>query len=289
MYIQLPYYYYIYTRNICKTRSAYHEETLTGNARRELVVYRVLRPYITTGLPQGVVRSSHRWLQGPHPLTGLWQAGRITSPGRRDYYMARENGCACRYTNRRNRSLGRHASEICLWSKQELLRRERFLAGPQPQKVCDMSAGVTKNHWKTGVEAWISRHVELYYITSITSQYITTCHEIGLCTSTRQSPGTQQNYWRSIRIVLRDAETCVRLRSAGAATWWWCEKFSCWEGEPQRRLTNTTMLLHNFTISRFSTTGTFYAETRERRYYQDSLDIQDPIAIAELLENYYSK
>jgi len=38
-----------------------------------------------------------------------------------------------------------------------------------------------------------------------------------------------------------NAEMCVRLRSVGAATWWWCEKFSCWEGEPQRRLTNTTI------------------------------------------------
>ena len=38
-----------------------------------------------------------------------------------------------------------------------------------------------------------------------------------------------------------NAETCVRLRGVGAAMWWWCEKFSCWEGEPQRRLTNTTI------------------------------------------------
>ena len=41
----------------CKTRLACHEETLTGIAKRELVVYRVLRPYITIGLPQGKVRS----------------------------------------------------------------------------------------------------------------------------------------------------------------------------------------------------------------------------------------
>jgi len=32
----------------CKTRSAYYKETPIGNAKQELVVYRVLRPYITT-------------------------------------------------------------------------------------------------------------------------------------------------------------------------------------------------------------------------------------------------
>ena len=55
----------------CKTRSACHEETLTGITKQELMVYRVLRPYITTSLPRGEVRSSHCWLQGPHPLAGL--------------------------------------------------------------------------------------------------------------------------------------------------------------------------------------------------------------------------
>lgn len=56
---------------LCKTRSAYHEETLTGNAKREPEVCWELRPYITAGIPWGVVRSSHCWLQGPHPFTGL--------------------------------------------------------------------------------------------------------------------------------------------------------------------------------------------------------------------------
>src|SRR6266566_1441285 len=42
----------------CKTRSACHEETLTGIAKQELVVYRVLRPYIITGLLRGEVHSS---------------------------------------------------------------------------------------------------------------------------------------------------------------------------------------------------------------------------------------
>ena len=51
-----------HTAPSCKTRSACHEETLTGNAKRELAVYRVSRPYITTSLPRGVVRSSHCWL-----------------------------------------------------------------------------------------------------------------------------------------------------------------------------------------------------------------------------------
>ena len=41
---------------------------------------------------------------------------------------------------------------------------------------------VRENYWKTGVEAWISRHVELYYIT--------TCL---VC-----------SYWRSIWIVPTD-------------------------------------------------------------------------------------
>ena len=45
-----------------KTQLVCHKETLTGNAKRELVVYRVLRPYITTGLLWGVVYSSHYWL-----------------------------------------------------------------------------------------------------------------------------------------------------------------------------------------------------------------------------------
>ena len=31
-----------------KTQSAYYKETFTGNTKQELVVYRVLRPYITT-------------------------------------------------------------------------------------------------------------------------------------------------------------------------------------------------------------------------------------------------
>jgi hypothetical protein len=56
---------------LCKTRSACHEETLTGNAKREPEVCWELRPYITAGFPRGVVRSSHCWLQGPHPFTGL--------------------------------------------------------------------------------------------------------------------------------------------------------------------------------------------------------------------------
>ena len=56
---------------LCKIWSACHEETLTGNAKRELEVYWKLRPFITAGLPQGVVRSSHCWLQGPHPLARL--------------------------------------------------------------------------------------------------------------------------------------------------------------------------------------------------------------------------
>jgi len=42
-----------------KTRSACYKETLIGNAKRELVVYRVLRPYIATSFPRGVVYSSH--------------------------------------------------------------------------------------------------------------------------------------------------------------------------------------------------------------------------------------
>jgi hypothetical protein len=33
-----------------KIRSAYYKETFIGNAKWELVVYRVLRPYITTSL-----------------------------------------------------------------------------------------------------------------------------------------------------------------------------------------------------------------------------------------------
>ena len=42
-----------------------------------------------------------------------------------------------------------------------------------------------------------------------------------------------------------NAETFVRQRSVGAATWWWCKKISCWEGEPQRRAINiTTMSLY---------------------------------------------
>jgi len=45
-----------------KTQSVYYKETLTGNVKRELVVYRVLRPYTTTSLPQGVVRNNHYWL-----------------------------------------------------------------------------------------------------------------------------------------------------------------------------------------------------------------------------------
>ena len=48
-----------------------------------------------------------------------------------DCYVARENGCACRYINRRNRSPGRHADEMCLRSKQESPRRE---GSGQPQE-----------------------------------------------------------------------------------------------------------------------------------------------------------
>ena len=34
----------------CKTQSAYYRETLIGNAKQKLIVYRGLRPYITTSL-----------------------------------------------------------------------------------------------------------------------------------------------------------------------------------------------------------------------------------------------
>ena len=42
-----------------KTQSTCYRETLTDNAKQELVVYRVLRPYITTSLPRGIVCNSH--------------------------------------------------------------------------------------------------------------------------------------------------------------------------------------------------------------------------------------
>ena len=49
-----------------------------------------------------------------------------------------------------------------------------------------LGLSIGKKYWKTGVEAWISRHVELYYIT--------TCP-----TSINQSgfsiPGMENHYW----------------------------------------------------------------------------------------------
>jgi len=72
----------------CKKRTACHEETLTGNAKRGLEVCWELRPYITTGPPRGVVCSSHCWLQGSTPSLGsgpwwTWLVGRIKPwPGR---------------------------------------------------------------------------------------------------------------------------------------------------------------------------------------------------------------
>ncbi|KAF2478391.1 uncharacterized protein BDR25DRAFT_348648 [Lindgomyces ingoldianus] len=114
-----------------KTRWACHE-TLTSNAKRELEVCGELRPYIATELPRGVDLTPSL---GSDPWW-TWMAGRTTS-GRGDYYVARENGCACRCINRWDRSLGRRASDTCLRSKQELPRRERF-DWAQP---CDDPAG----------------------------------------------------------------------------------------------------------------------------------------------------
>lgn len=86
----------------CKTRSACHRETLTGNAKRGPGECRVLRPCTIPGLPAG--RSAQQPLLAPRtsPLRWAltlgapgWQAG--SRPGRRDCCVARENGCACRY------------------------------------------------------------------------------------------------------------------------------------------------------------------------------------------------
>ena len=37
------------------------------------------------------------------------------------------------------------------------------------RRKCVKCPQVGQNHWKTGVEAWINRHVELYYITTCLS------------------------------------------------------------------------------------------------------------------------
>src|SRR5215470_10509327 len=46
----------------CKTRSAYYEETLIGNAKQALREYRDLRPLCNLGFLRGVVRSGHCWV-----------------------------------------------------------------------------------------------------------------------------------------------------------------------------------------------------------------------------------
>jgi hypothetical protein len=73
--------------------------------------------------------------------------------------------------------------------------------------------------------------------------------KIGLCTSTRWSPGTWQTtigvpsgscQWTA-RV---NAETCIQLRCVGAATWWWRGEFSRWEGESQQKLQKRPLRLY---------------------------------------------
>ncbi|KAF2463121.1 uncharacterized protein BDR25DRAFT_363033 [Lindgomyces ingoldianus] len=120
-------------------------ETLTGNAKRELECL------VATAGSKDLTPSL-----GSDPWW-TWIPAR-SRPGWGDYCMARENGCACRCINIRDRSFGRRAGEMCLRSKQELPRRERYGCASTVEGV----------YWKTGVEVLLSRHVELYCITSIT-------------------------------------------------------------------------------------------------------------------------
>jgi hypothetical protein len=98
-----------------KTRSAYRGETLVDNAKRMSQGIRGAWCVVATAGSEDLTPS-----MGSDPRCTCEQAG--SNPGRRDCYVARENGCACRYANRQDRSSGRNAGDVCLKSKQRVTR-----------------------------------------------------------------------------------------------------------------------------------------------------------------------
>ena len=133
----------------CKTQLACHEETFTGNAKRELAVVQGIAPLYYYQPPIGRSIQQPLLALGTLPLSQALtpsvpnrQVG--LRPSQRDYYVARENRYACRYINRRNLSLERYAGKIYLRSKQELCRRERFWLGLNRRRYIRRLRDITK-------------------------------------------------------------------------------------------------------------------------------------------------